>query len=98
MTPQRTVSSAASNAAANALIVRRDRISSLSDDEVLLTTKEACILFGGPSRPIHPATLYRNLGGRYPRPVLIGANSVRWLRSECREALQRMMDARDKAA
>jgi predicted DNA-binding transcriptional regulator AlpA len=70
----------------------------VADDEVLLTTEEACVFFGGPSRPIHPATLYRNIGGRYPRPVSIGPNSVRWLLSECRLARQKFIDARDKAA
>jgi predicted DNA-binding transcriptional regulator AlpA len=66
----------------------------LLDDEVMLTTEEACLLFGGPSRPIHPATLYRNAGTRYPLPVRIGANAVRWLRSECLAARQRMIDER----
>jgi predicted DNA-binding transcriptional regulator AlpA len=78
--------------------VRARPLTALSDDEVLLTTEEACILFGGPGRPIHPATLYRGIGDRYPQPVWIGANSVRWLRSECRAALQRFIDARGKAA
>jgi hypothetical protein len=78
---------------------RRARpLAALSDDEVLLTTDEACILFGGPGRPIHPATLYRGIGDRYPQPVWIGPNSVRWLRSECRAALQKFIDARGKAA
>jgi predicted DNA-binding transcriptional regulator AlpA len=71
----------------------------LSDDEVMLTMTETCTFFGGPGRPIHPATLYRGVAdSRYPRPVWIGPNSVRWLLSECREARQRMIDARDKAA
>jgi predicted DNA-binding transcriptional regulator AlpA len=78
--------------------VRARPLTALNDDEVLLTTEEACIFFGGPSRPIHPATLYRNIGDRYPRPVMIGPNSVRWLRSECRAALQKFIDARGKAA
>jgi Prophage CP4-57 regulatory protein (AlpA) len=74
-------------------------LSALSDDEVMLTTTETCTYFGGPGRPIHSATLYRGVAdGRYPRPVWIGPNSVRWLLSECREARQRMIDARDKAA
>ena len=71
----------------------------LSDDEVMLTTTEACTFFGGPGRPIHPATLYRGIADdRYPRPVWIGPNSVRFLLSECRTARQRMIDARSKAA
>ncbi len=47
-------------------------------------------LFGGPGRPIHSSTLYRGIAnGLYPRPVWIGANSVRWLRSEYLAARQR---------
>src|SRR5262245_719255 len=71
----------------------------VTDDEVMLTTDEACQFFGGPTRPIHSATLYRGVAnGLYPRPVWIGPNSVRWLLSECRQARQKFIDARDKAA
>jgi predicted DNA-binding transcriptional regulator AlpA len=74
-------------------------LTSLSDDEVLLTIDETCVFFGGPTRPIHSATLYRGIAnGRYPRSVWIGPNSVRWLLSECRNARQKMIEARDKAA
>jgi predicted DNA-binding transcriptional regulator AlpA len=72
----------------------RELSSPLLDDDVLLTTEEACILFGGPSRPIHSATLYRNAGTRYPLPVRIGPGTVRWLRSECMAARQKLIDAR----
>ena len=71
----------------------------VADDEVMLTMLETQVFFGGPGRPIHSSTLYRGIAnGLYPRPVWIGPNSVRWLLSECREARQRMIDARDKAA
>lgn len=71
----------------------------VADDETMLTMMETQVFFGGPGRPIHSSTLYRGIAnGLYPRPVWIGPNSVRWLLSECREARQRMIDARDKAA
>jgi predicted DNA-binding transcriptional regulator AlpA len=59
----------------------------------LLDRTAACKFFGG-TKPLHPATLYRGVRtGRYPRPVKVGGLS-RWLRSECLEALARMMEAR----
>jgi hypothetical protein len=71
----------------------------VADDDVMLTMVETQVFFGGPGRPIHSSTLYRGIAnGLYPRPVWIGPNSVRWLLSECREARQRMIDARGKAA
>jgi hypothetical protein len=74
-------------------------IPSVADDEVMLTGPETCIFFSGPGRPMHLATLYRGVAeGRYPPPVMIGPNSVRWLLSECREVRQRMIDTRGKAA
>jgi hypothetical protein len=72
----------------------RDLSAPVPDEDVLLTTDEACVFFGGPTRPIHPATLYRNAGTRYPLPVRIGANTVRWLKSECVAARQQMLDER----
>ena len=48
-------------------------------------------LFGG----IHASTLYRGIAaGRYPRPVHVGPNTSRWLRSECEAALAAMIEAR----
>jgi predicted DNA-binding transcriptional regulator AlpA len=60
----------------------------------LLDRKEVCFFFGG-SKPIDPSTLYRGIRqGRYPRPVKVGPGSSRWLRSECEDALQRMVEVR----
>jgi len=52
--------------------------------------------FGG-SKPIHVSTLYRGVhSGRYPPPMNISGNAVRWLGHECRAARQRMRDERGK--
>jgi predicted DNA-binding transcriptional regulator AlpA len=60
----------------------------------LLDKDEVCRLFGG-TKPINPATLYRGIRkGRYPRPVKVGPQSSRWLRSECDECLRVMTEAR----
>ena len=43
------------------------------------------------------APLYRGVhSGRYPRPVNVSANVVRWLADECEEALERMIAERDQ--
>jgi predicted DNA-binding transcriptional regulator AlpA len=53
----------------------------------LLDIVAVCAFFGG-SRPLDRATIYRGVvEGRYPRPIKIGKNSNRWLRSECAAAL-----------
>jgi predicted DNA-binding transcriptional regulator AlpA len=59
----------------------------------LMTLDEVCRFFGG-SAPLHPATVYRGIGVRYPRPVKIGPNSNRWLRAECEAALQALAERR----
>jgi predicted DNA-binding transcriptional regulator AlpA len=60
----------------------------------LLDRAETCRFFGG-TRPIHPATLYRNIRlGRFPRPVKVGPGTSRWLRDECEAALAAMVEAR----
>jgi predicted DNA-binding transcriptional regulator AlpA len=59
----------------------------------LMTLDEVCRFFGG-SAPLHPATIYRGIGVRYPQPVKIGPNSNRWLRTECVAALQALADRR----
>jgi predicted DNA-binding transcriptional regulator AlpA len=57
----------------------------------LLDRRECCRYFGD----INASTLYRGIKlGRYPRPVKVGPNSSRWLRSECELALQAMVDRR----
>lgn len=49
--------------------------------------------FGG----IDVSTLYRGIhSGRYPRPINVSNNVVRWLADECEAALARMIAERDK--
>jgi hypothetical protein len=53
-------------------------------------------LFGG-DQPLHVSTLYRGINsGIYPRPVRVSGSAVRWLKSECEAAAQRMIAARDE--
>jgi predicted DNA-binding transcriptional regulator AlpA len=48
--------------------------------------------FGG----IDVSTLYRGVhAGRYPRPVNVSNNVVRWLAEECEATLDRMIAARN---
>jgi predicted DNA-binding transcriptional regulator AlpA len=61
----------------------------------LLDIDDVCRFFGG-SKPLHPATIYRGLGRRFPRPIKVGPNSNRWLKSECEAALREM--AAERAA
>jgi hypothetical protein len=69
----------------------------VADDDVMLTMAETQVFFGGPTRPIHSSTLYRGVAnGVFPRPVWIGPNSVRWLKSECVQARQKLIDGRGK--
>jgi predicted DNA-binding transcriptional regulator AlpA len=57
----------------------------------LLDRDATCRFFGG-TRPINPATLYRGVRkGRYPKPVKVGLGSSRWLLTECKEALDRLI-------
>jgi predicted DNA-binding transcriptional regulator AlpA len=67
---------------------------SLSDVPAALLDKwEVCRLFGG-SKPINPATLYRNIkAGRFPKPIRVGGSS-RWLRDECEAVLRTLVEAR----
>ena len=66
----------------------------MQDDE-LLTQQAACAFFGG-DRPLHYSTLYRGIvAGRFPKPVRIGPNTSRWLRSECQSARDALIAARD---
>jgi len=60
----------------------------------LLDRAEVCRFFGG-SKPLHSATLYRNIRlGRFPRPVKVGPGTSRWLREECESCLQAMVEGR----
>src|SRR6516162_7338175 len=57
--------------------------------------KDVLAYFGG-KRPLHTSTLYRGIhDGLYPRPIRVSRTHVRWLRSECEAALDRMIAARD---
>jgi predicted DNA-binding transcriptional regulator AlpA len=59
----------------------------------LLHKREVCFLFGG-SKPINPATLYRQIRkGLLPKPIRVGGSS-RWLRTECEAALRQMVEGR----
>jgi predicted DNA-binding transcriptional regulator AlpA len=71
---------------------------SVIDDEEWLDTTATCRFFGG-TKPIHPATLWRGVkAGRYPKPVKLGPNSNRWVRSECKAARAALIAAREQAA
>jgi predicted DNA-binding transcriptional regulator AlpA len=61
-----------------------------------LWDRQTVLKFFGGRRPLHLSTLYRGVGTIYPRPVYVSANAVRWLRSECEAALDRMIAARDE--
>jgi predicted DNA-binding transcriptional regulator AlpA len=65
-----------------------------SNDE-MMTLNATCAFFGG-DKPIHYSTLYRGIAaGRYPKPVHIGPNSARWIKSECLKAVLAMIKERD---
>jgi predicted DNA-binding transcriptional regulator AlpA len=60
----------------------------------LLDRREVCRFFGGSTRPLNPATLYRGIHkGLFPQPVRVGGSS-RWLRSECEASLRAMAEGR----
>ena len=60
-----------------------------------LDAPAACAFIGG-TRPIHPSTLWRGVkAGRFSKPIKIGAQSVRWRRSELAADLDRMAAERD---
>jgi hypothetical protein len=65
-------------------------------DDELWDSREACRYFGGGTRPISIATLYRNVGKIYPPPINVSPNVVRWVPSECRQARKRMLAARNR--
>jgi len=71
-------------------VMQREATAALRDDE-LLDLKEVCAFFGG----LDPSTIYRGITAkRYPAPIKVGPNASRWLRGECRAALQAMIAAR----
>jgi len=82
MTTAETISTTAQPAAGPSVLV----------DDNLLDIEAVCRFFGG-TKPLHPATIYRGIGIRYPRPVRVSPNVNRWLRSECEAALKVILDA-----
>lgn len=74
-----------------------DRMRAAVRGDYEMMTMAAVLAFFGGDRPIHSATLYRGIAaGRYPRPVPIGPNTKRWLRSECLAARQALAAQRDE--
>jgi predicted DNA-binding transcriptional regulator AlpA len=68
----------------------------MNDD--LLDVHAACQFLGG-SRPINPATLWRGVkAGRYSKPIKVGAQAVRWRRSDLMADIERMVAERDATA
>jgi predicted DNA-binding transcriptional regulator AlpA len=64
-------------------------------EDYLLDVYEACRFIGG-SRPINPATLWRGVkSGRFSKPIKIGAQAVRWRRSELSADIERMAAERE---
>jgi hypothetical protein len=62
-----------------------------------LWAKETVLRFFGGDKPLHQSTLYRGMVAKlYPRPILVAGNAARWLADECRDALARMIAARDE--
>jgi predicted DNA-binding transcriptional regulator AlpA len=99
MPMQTHLSDGASALAIDAIARKPTTVASEADDE-MMSLAQTRAFFGGPDRPIHASTLYRGIAAmppRYPKPVRVGPNSVRWLRSECRAARQALIDARDGA-
>jgi hypothetical protein len=67
-----------------------------TQDNEMMSLDATLRFWGGDDKPIHYSTLYRGIAaGRYPKPIHIGPNTVRWVRSECQEARKRMMEERD---
>lgn len=70
----------------------------MADTTELMDIEEACRFFGG-NRPLDRSTLYRGIKAqRYPTPVKVGPGLSRWVRSECQNALDRLItESRDLA-
>jgi predicted DNA-binding transcriptional regulator AlpA len=68
---------------------------SIGNKRELWTADTVCEFFGG-EKPLNTATLYRGVAsGKFPKPINISANLVRWLASECEAALAAMIARRD---
>ena len=66
-------------------------------NQIELWDRQTVLDFFGGTKPLHISTLYRGLAsGIYPKPINTSGNTVRWLASECRATLQRMIAARDE--
>jgi predicted DNA-binding transcriptional regulator AlpA len=84
------------SAAANMAHVEQRAMASAGPPD-LMDVAAVCAFFGG-TRPLDQSTLYRGIAAnRYPRPIYVGAKTVRWLRSECEATLKAMIAARDAA-
>ena len=56
-------------------------------EPIELWERATVLKFFGGDKPLHISTLYRGVHtGRYPRPVYVSDNSVRWVGHECRAA------------
>jgi predicted DNA-binding transcriptional regulator AlpA len=72
-------------------LLAQQREAATSREDELLDLKEVCSFFGN----LDPSTIYRGIAAkRYPAPIKVGANTSRWLRSECQAALQAMIARR----
>lgn len=66
-------------------------------DTIEFLDRPAVLKFFGGNRALHTSTLYRGISdGTYPQPVKVSRSAVRWLKSECEAAAQRMLAARDE--
>ena len=64
--------------------------------QVELWDRQTVLAFYGGTKPINVSTLYKGMAsGRYPKPVNVGPNTVRWIAGECRTTLHRMVSERD---
>jgi predicted DNA-binding transcriptional regulator AlpA len=60
-----------------------------------MDTEAVCVFFGGTSKPLHRATLWRGVrDGRYPAPIKLSPRMCRWIRQECEAARDKMIAAR----
>ena len=63
--------------------------------ELELWDRATVLKFFGGTKPLHVSTLYRGVhSGRYPPPMYVSDNVVRWIGAECRAARRRMFSER----